>query len=410
MNVLELTVPSQSQDTGALSTISAGGGGGGGPQENKARLLRMLQVCDQLASSSSAAPLALKNDAYNYQEKKSSSPLIEDLTTWNGDGDASTGASFDQDEPESQEGGHGFGGDDDSDDEAGDIIIYHETKKETVKNDTFSLPMIPIAETIVPLPSDGTEEKSKFPMRFTEPANANGGDAVMTVAEEQKLSSPVVPSLIKPPPGFGGSPTTPTPISNPTTSVPTYSGEPLVAHYHLSPMPTNQTANPPGMPLPPLSSPGRGILDQVIQGRAALADSSSLLFQMPQQQHQQHSILPIAGLMANSMHQDPLYSFQTGRSNFPSSVEESIHIFGDMRTANPFVMETPPLAFSVSNNGNNQSVNHNGHHDNFVPSIIPDFVAESANTSDGTKWLNSNLLNSLWMDETSETKNPWASK
>lgn len=233
----------------------------------------------------------------------------------------------------------------------------------------------------------------------------------MTGAEEEKLSSP---SMIKPPPGFGGSPTTTTPISNPSTSVPTHSGEPLVAHYHLSPVPTNPIANPPGMPLPPLPLPGRGILDQVIQGRTAVADSSSLLFQMPQQQ-QQHSILPIAGLMANSMHQDPLYSFQTGRSNLPSSVEESIHIFGDMRTANPFVMDTPPLAFSVSNNNNNSrssnhSVTHNGHHDNFVPSIIPDLVAKTSNTADDTKWLNSNLLNSLWMDETSETNNPWASK
>eukprot|EP00536_Pseudo-nitzschia_multiseries_P012012 jgi/Psemu1/290022/fgenesh1_pg.438_\ len=108
--------------------------------------------------------------------------------------------------------------------------------------------------------------------------------------------------------------------------------------------------------------------------------------------------------------------------------------------ANPFVMQPPAAGFLISSDytnantnaieitphhnpivHNNNNNNNNGHHvpipnEMMIPSVIPDFVVPETHSNtagsaeDTTKWLNSNLLNSLWMDETSKTNNPWASE
>jgi len=385
VDVLELTGPTQSQDTGAVSNIS-----NAGPQESKARLLQMLDICDQLASPSSGAPMVLANEAYSYHETNSSPPIDDEMT------------GKDDVEMESQEGGHAFG-DNDSEDEAGDVILYndHNTMPESDNSHASSESVKHAVDPSAPLASPSAEEKLKSPVNSVEPVS----DVIMAVAEE-KTPTPIVPAMIKPPPGFGGSPTAPTVLSNQTTSVGTY-GEHLMNDNRLSATTSNPATSPPGLPLP--SPTGRGIHDQFTPGMTTTGDSSSLLFQMPQQQQPQPSILPMPGLTTNISHHDAFYPLQNGRSNLPTSLEESVRIFGDIQTANPFVMQSSPMTFPMSNTTKNPIV-FNGQNENTVPSIIPNFLSENTSSVDDTKWLNSNLLNGLWMDETSKTNNPWASK
>ncbi|VEU34921.1 unnamed protein product [Pseudo-nitzschia multistriata] len=386
VDVLELTAPSQSQDTCAASTLSTSGGGGGGAQENVARLFRMIEVCDELASANSLAPLTSENGTYNYQQKNSSSSPGESL----GDSDNN---HINQEEIESQEENCGFVGDDD-DDEAGDLIISTENRKETPTNGAPPQTMNRDGITIAPLSSTDVIEKPKPPLQPVEEPE-NGDDVVMAVVEEEKSSNPVIPSMLKPPPGFGVAPTQPAPNYSETT----------VNDKHMTAMTTNPTTNVTGFAYPPVASHGLDALDKVMQANATAA-TSSFLYQMPQQQ--QRSVEPVPSLMERSLYQNSPYPLETGRSNLPTSVEESTLIFGDMRTANPFAMEMPPSSFSVSSN--NTRMTRNIHHGNPVSSIIPDFAAEVTNAPDDTKWLNSNLLNSLFMEDTSKTSNPWASK
>jgi hypothetical protein len=370
VDVLELsTTQSASQDTGAVSAVTEDGSiGGGGMKENKAKLLLMLDLCEHLALPTSVAPLTSENGDYVYQEKN---PVLTYKNVLeNGD----------VHEEENSDGGGNFA--DDSEDDASDIIVYHET--EDIANNEADLASDPSRDTIPPTSSASTEYKVEEPPQDR--------DAIMTATEEQS-PYPVSTVPVKPPPGFGG-PTTVPPTSRQTTSVLAHN-EPLMAH-HLTSIGQNPTIDLPGLPSPPKN---RSILDQVIHGRIPTADSSSSSssFQLPPQQN--HSMLPISGYSQNPMENEMLYPLQTGRSNLPNSVEESIRIFGDMNTTNPFAVNPPPSAFSIPiNNHQNQNNNQNS-------SIIPDYAAHDTFTADDTKWLNTNLLNSLWMSESSNTKN-----
>jgi len=156
----------------------------------------------------------------------------------------------------------------------------------------------------------------------------------------------------------------------------------------------------PGLPSP---SKNRSILDQVIQGGVPTSDSISSLFHLPQQGI--NSMIPMPGLTQSSTPQEALYPLQNERSDLTTRVEESIRIFGDMRTTNPFVINPPPSAFS---DPNNKPITKKQLDDVQNASMISNFVADGNYATDDTKWLNSNLLNSLWMNESNETNNPWA--
>jgi len=191
-------------------------------------------------------------------------------------------------------------------------------------------------------------------------------------------------------------------IGQTTSAVPT--GEPLMDH-HLTSVHYSPSVDLPGLPSPPKN---RNILDQVIQGRIPVTELSQSSLPLPQQQQQQQqqqldpSMLPLSGLSSssssNSARNEILYSSQSGRSNLPTSVEESIRIFGDMKTANPFVVDPPSSAFSVPMNNHQNIINQD-------TSIFPNYVGEDSFASDDTKWLNSNLLNSLWMSESANANN-----
>jgi len=372
VDVLELsTTQSASQDTSAVSAISEDRGSVG-VQENTAKLLRVLEICEHLALSTSVAPLMFENGDYLYKEN--SSFLTCKSTLMNGG----------VDEEESSHEGENLA--DYSDDEAGDIIVFQGTKD--IANNQARLSSNPSSVTAQYSPVASAEYKVE--------EEVIDRDVTMTVVEEESPRL-VSTSAIKPPPGFGEPSTIPS-TSGPTTSELVHK-ETLIDH-HLTSICGNPTIDLPGLPSPPKN---RNILDQVIQGRVPAADLSSSSFHLPQQQD--HSIIQIPGISPDSTRTEMFYPFESGRSNLPTSVEESIRIFGDMKTTNPFVVNPPASAFAAPIN--NQIVNEDR---NQNTSIFPDYVAEGNFMTDDTKWLNSNLLNSLWMGETSKTKNPWAGK
>lgn len=389
VDVLELsasaTAPSQlSQDTGAISTITTGGtsSSGGGAKENKARLLRLLEICDLLASSSGRAPMVLKQGNYCLQG------------TTNHEEDMDTAIANDSTSEC-----------DDSDDEAGDRIVYHEDKEPT----NITSLLLPKAHSVTATSKTDMEEKVDNPFmgqKLTIEQIINVENVAMELVpadEEEKSANPVGASMVKPPPGFGGA-------SPSTTTIPVqmgYNGAPLLAH-HLTP-----ASKPPGL-VPPANT--GSMIDQILQGRVKGGPSAvPPFFQMPQQQQPYSPMVPIPGLMANSINQDPTYPTQTGRSNLATSVEDSIRVFGDMRTANPYAAALPYGAPLSSNNTLPAMAIHNNN-DPGPPSVmIPGFLDHAMNTNSAVddsakKWLNSNLLNSLWVDESTNTNNPWAAK
>jgi len=355
VDILELSTTTQSisQDTSTVSALSAGSESAG-MHENRAKLFRMLEICEHLALSS--APLVLENDSYVYQETSVTASVLETANM----------------EEESNEGGH-FAND--SEDDASDIVLHHEAIE---KNET-RLPSSPPRATVPPVVVQCSENKAEKSQQAVQDTT---DDVIMTIAEEQ----PPRQSSIKPPPGFGGSGVLPS-TSTPPTSVfsESMNRNPASISY-------NPTIGLPGLQPPPKN---RNILDQVIQGRLPAANSSSFL--LPQEQNQ--SMLPIPGLLPGSSRNDMMYPLQSGRSNLPTSVEESIRIFGDMKTTNPFVVDPPPSAYSVPAANNQNMMNHQNQKYNLDASIFPDFVADDNYATDDTKWLNSKLLNSLWMSE-----------
>lgn len=378
IDVLELSLPqSSSQDTCSVSAISEDGIQSGGMQENKAKLLRVLEICNDLSLPTSFAPLVLENGNYRFQENN---PVLTSETNLENEN---------VNEDENSHRGGNFS--DDSYDEADDIIIYQQ--KNIVANDESHLQSKTSGDTVPPL-SVAKVEKSP---QNTEAPNK---DITMAIAEE-KCSQPALISSIKPPPGFGESAAAAP--SKMIASVLALDESPLT-NQHLTSICYNPTTDLPVLPSP---LKNRNILDQVIQGRIPSADSSSLSIQLLQQQD--YSMIPIPGLSPKSNTMEMLYPPQYGRSNLTTSVEESIRIFGDMKTSNPFVVDPPPSAFLVPIN-KQISDKHQQQNDKQNASIFPNYDAERNLTSDDTKWLNSNLLNSLWMSESSETKNPWAGK
>eukprot|EP00531_Pseudo-nitzschia_arenysensis_P001042 CAMPEP_0116125980 /NCGR_PEP_ID=MMETSP0329-20121206/6092_1 /TAXON_ID=697910 /ORGANISM="Pseudo-nitzschia arenysensis, Strain B593" /LENGTH=899 /DNA_ID=CAMNT_0003620041 /DNA_START=173 /DNA_END=2872 /DNA_ORIENTATION=- len=357
VDILELATTQASQDTSTVSGLSVGSEA---MHENRARLLRMLEICQHLVLPASGAPLVLENDNYVYQDISAANTALE-----------SSNVEIEEDMNE--------GGDfaNDSDDDASDIVLYNESEA----NKTT----LPPQPSHVPQISEMMVEYSQQTIHDT------SNDVTMTVAEEQPLPQ----ASIKPPPGFG-SPIVLPPTSKPATSV-FLNGEPPLT---LNPNPASTSFNPatvlPGLQPQPKN---RNILDQVIQGRLPVANPSS--FQLPQQQ--QPSMLPMHGLLPDSARNEMLYPMQSGRSNLPMSVEESIRIFGDMKTSNPFVVDPPPSAYSMPAS----TMMHNNQNQNYNPadSIFPNFVTEDNYANDDTKWLNSKLLDSLWMSESNKAEN-----
>jgi hypothetical protein len=396
IEVLELsstsTQTTQSQDTAAVSTISTGTGSNGGIEENKAKLLRMLEICDSLAASSSAAPLTIKADDGSYvYHQKNEGKIIDDV-------------GGDEEEDEEQEGGDfdmQSNDDDNFDDEAGDVILFKSTNVRTgISDKPLTLPIVPVPSGVEisaaappPRPSFSviTENKDKSiettllndimdaAPQPTESQVAFANDVAMTNATEKTSSdqinnnmvhhhssAPSLPDVVKPPPGFGGSVTMPAQLYN------TLTYNPVPAKTALSLLP--------------------------IHGLAPAVDHSSSLYQLPQQQ--QHSIIPGLNLPPNST-QASLYPSNNVGSDLLNSKADSIRIFGDygdIQTANPFVVDPVP-SLSISN-----AVTCSGNHNSFS---LPNNYEN--NNTDVTKFLNAGLLNSLWMDE-SKTNNPWAEK
>ena len=90
---------------------------------------------------------------------------------------------------------------------------------------------------------------------------------------------------------------------------------------------------------------------------------------------------------------------QTPYSAAAPTVAESVHLFGDLQTANPFANNMPPASnppfYSLP------SASHTMSHDVFSPT--------DDGMMNGTPLLDSSLLNSLFMDDTSNvSKNPFA--
>jgi len=352
INVLELSTSQiASQDTSAVSAISESDSTMNG---NTAKLLRMIELCELLASPTSIAPLVSKSGNYMYwteglnkEDSHERRALAED-----------------------------------SEDDAMDVVVYHETQE--------------VSKNIIPVSSDlanashtiaSAESKGK---KLPESTEARNIDVTIAVTEEH---SPPSTSLVKPPPGFEISTTIP-PTSVEAKPATTRSEQFM---NQLLTTISDPTLNPSGFASPPNNT---SILNQVIQGSVPSKNLSSSLFQLPQQQD--HSIIPVAGLSSISTQNigtNPL------RSNLPFDVNESIRVFGDMKTANPFVVDPPPSAFSVPTNDG--IINEHQKNDQNT-SIISNYVTEDNFTKDDTKWLNSNLLNSLWMSESSQPNNPWA--
>ena len=380
VDVLELSpAPSASQDTSTVSAISEDGGmESGGSQERKAKLLRLFEIYEHLASATSDAPFMSKNGNYSYEEKNS-------LST-----SETISACMDVDGGEDSDGAGNFATE--NDDEAGDVIVYNEKKYNA--NDEVLPPSARSGATEHVASSASTERNHEMPSQNVEAAT---GDVSMANAKEE---SPRITSTtpIKPPPGFGVS-TIRAPTSEPTASFLAQNG--LSTDNNLTSVHSTSTVDLPVFPAP---SKNRNILDQLIQGRIPSADSSNSSFQLPHQQN--HSMFPDHGLNCNNMKADALYSFQSGRSKLPLSVEESIRIFGDMKTENPFVVDPPPSAFSLPIN-DQTIIDHSNQFGNQDASIFPNFAAvtERNYSTDETKWLNSNLLNSLWMAESGKSEN-----
>ena len=364
VDILELsTTQSGTQDTCTVSAMSASTESSN-RHESRVRLFRMLEICEYLAKPASCAPLLVENDVYLYQESSASSntTMLESRDI--------------EDEEYSNDGG-------DFDDDASDVVLYQAPNDAETGLPSNSGAIVP------PKSGQGTDKNTNEEQKEIDITTT---DVVMTVAEEQPPKQ--IPSLIKPPPGFGAS------TMLPSTSVPTASG-------FLNHQPSTLSYNP-TIDLPGLSSQNknRSILDQVVNGRESSVNSSTPPIQLPQQRDQ--SILPIPGLLPDSkLGTELLYPVHGGRSSLPTSVEESIRVFGDLKTANPFFVDPPPSAFTVQSNSHTVNTQQ-GYIQN--SSIIPNFVPEEDYGTDDTKWLNSKLLDSLWMNDSNKTENMWVGK
>eukprot|EP00535_Pseudo-nitzschia_heimii_P012971 CAMPEP_0197198998 /NCGR_PEP_ID=MMETSP1423-20130617/33661_1 /TAXON_ID=476441 /ORGANISM="Pseudo-nitzschia heimii, Strain UNC1101" /LENGTH=788 /DNA_ID=CAMNT_0042652847 /DNA_START=763 /DNA_END=3129 /DNA_ORIENTATION=+ len=373
VDVLELSpAPSPSQDISTVSAISEDGGmESGNYQERKAKLLRLFEICEHLALASSDAPFVSKSGNYFYEENN---PISECRDLEEGE------KSDEVDDFATQ-----------NDDEAGDVIVCDQSKYHA-KDEV--LPPPAHSGIIAPTASfPSTELNDGKP---TQNFKTGTDDAIMADAKED--SSRVASTTpIKPPPGFGVSPVR-APTSGQTVSF--LDQDKLSTEKNLNFI-HSTSVDLPGFPAP---LQNRNILDQVIQGRIPSADSSASSFQLSRQQN--HPMSPDRGAPSNTQ-ADMLYSFESARSNLPTSVEESIRIFGDMKTANPFVTNPPRSAFSLPITDQTM-IDHSNQFGNENASIFPNYTAvtECIYNTDETKWLNSNLLNSLWMAESGKTENP----
>jgi len=388
VEVLELSLTQKSQDTNVLSRTSISTGGGG-INENKAKLFRTLEICTSLASSNSTVPLTINDDdgSFVYKQYDPSSIIVMPLTSNNNDnGNKDNEIGGDDDGTEEMEQGGGVDFDvqlnNDYDDEAGDVIVYKSTTGIIGKSPQLrEISMV----ASCPVFSVTTAGKDKLKVNQTDidatqqspKATFAASGVAITYDQEDSINTKHQPSAlskIKPPPGFGGS-STPMPTLPGQTS--TYNN-PVTGH--MIKVATNPA---PGL-LPP-----NGILPPIMQSLTPTESSS--LFHLPQQQQQ--SLIPGLNLPQSSQ---ALYPLIIG-SELLNNKADSVRIFGDMQTANPFVAVDPPVSpsFPMLNPGVYQN------------STVPNNNYE--NNTDVTNFLNAGLLNSLWMDE-SKTNNPWAGK
>jgi hypothetical protein len=320
MDALDLTQNTQSQASAGAST-----GSGGGSEENRAKLVRWLELCNKFSAIESIAPLSLGSNgmaAFVYQSHASND---------------STAAGLEQ--VPSQDHGVIAMQSDNDDDDAGDVVVYRLPEDGVgppllvpgglMSGSTKSPP--PLQRSYQTLGDDMQKENSSSAL-----FQGMRGDNL-----ELQSSEAVAPSVL-PPPGFG-----------PPPSLSTQAGS------LLGPGSFPHSSN---------------LLDQVIQGGVATE---------PLQAYQGsfNSVLPSFGNTGNG---DFLFGNNKPLQGHNLTFAESSHLFGDMRTANPFAtpMGAPIMNFDLVNT----STRDNNHE---------------------TSLLDSGLLNSLFGEEV-KTSNPWA--
>lgn len=372
VDALELSPSSQSQETGTST-------GGNSVEENRAKLLRMLDICKRLASPSSNVPIAFDMDGTGAQIFRHT------FGCKNNEDKQMTDFGVSDQEPQ-DDGIVSIPSFDDNQDDAGDVVLFQVpvngsgpallvpgaicTSKATPEHNSNS------EATVVGVARcesrNATNKNGAEVVDFADPSRqspvASGADSDSTVVDV-----PAQP-VIKPPPGFAA----------PVLVAPPINGSiPLL----LVP-PTDQTT--PNMESFEPVAYTNSILGQVIQGRVAA--QLPTMFDIPQY----HESLPPPNLA------HAVYTFGAGAGDhlFGSKPDgygritagESVELFGDptsFQTANPFA--THSFNVSTANNQNLSSLH------------------ESGTAAEGIQFLGDAFLNSLMMDE-GKTNNPWAAK
>lgn len=193
------------------------------------------------------------------------------------------------------------------------------------------------------------------------------------------VSCSPAPPQIKPPPGFGNDT-----LANVST-VPIKITRDVDEQAHCSTYSTVRNSN----------ASIEFSLNEIIPplNQVPIITEAATLFPLPQQQ----SIVPALDFSHTSL---PVPSVNTDMEVLNGNVGDSTFIFGGMETANPFVTtdtSANPLFSNLSTIIDDDSnVNKNN-------------SCYDSNGTDVRNFLNTNLLSSLWMDE-SKTNNPWAEK
>ena len=368
---------SQSQET---TTTGASTSTAVGIEENKARLIRMLELCQILSSSKSKAPVSTKKDkshnvfVYN--------PHAASDVDESSDNNNNTNNFADDDEdddmtdvedivvqrpPRDNENVEMRPEDDIMDDEAGDVVLYQLPKNgngppllvpgDLMSVSTKSAPPESSLDTIANMgtaPGDDTQkENSASFAAFGNPASSAKsppGQASTNVEMADAAGPP--PASVMPPPGFfaGGGP------------------------------------------------PGLSSQNQAPAGNAATATEpnflpAAMMYDLP------NTSQPSSSYPASAPGGDFLFGGQQTIGHHPLTVAQSLHLFGDMQTANPFAPSYPIMGAAPSN-----------------PNLTGFAADDNMNAGgagdddDDTKYLDTGLLMSLFGETTTETNNPWATK
>lgn len=381
IDALELSPSSATQESGTST-------GGNSVEENKSKLLRMLDICKRFSLSSSHAPIAVNEDGmYIFQ-------LVSDCGN-----------------EEMMDVGSGENGPEDDcmasgpfessiEDDAGDVVLYQVNV--SGNGPALLVPDSVVAGKAAPENNASSEStvvgvpsfESKQPTKKSEAEIVNkkcpqppagGTDSETTVIKGPSS----FPQGIKPPPGFAAEALIAPPMNE---QIPA----PLIPHMDVSRVNMESFASP--------SPYTTSILGQVIQGRAA--SQAENIFDVPQ--------FSSGWLPPNNPVDDNVYGVSAGTGDhhhylFGSSkagtysgitVGESIELFGDptlfQSTANPFATQnfrfnTASTVLNTTSSSSSSMYEHRG------------------SITEGAQFLGAAFLNSLVMDE-GKTDNPWATK